>query len=223
MGRGTLSATTRVGGSAALAASGVVAGTGLVLRRPVDGAFVLLMALVGAACCAVLTWAAVRGGRWLRLGWGAVGVAAALQTVALVGALSGWSAPLVWVVLRPAALIAFAVGLIASPGVRRDLREWGLLLLDGWLIGASSFAITWWGLSVTAHLGESVVPDAAPLVFVPFELVAASVCAGLTLRTRAGSRLPASMLLVGSLTAVSADATWAATGWIGAAPCSGSR
>jgi diguanylate cyclase (GGDEF)-like protein/PAS domain S-box-containing protein len=165
----------------------------------------------------VLVWAAVRGGRRLRLGWGAVAAGAALQTVALVGALSNWSAPLVWVVLRPASLVAFAVGLIASPGVRRDLREWGLLLLDGWLIGASSFAITWWALSLTAHLGESAVPDAAPLVFVPFELVAASVCAGLTLRTRAGSRLPASLLLVGSLAAVSADATWAATGWVGAA------
>ena len=217
MGRGTLSATTRVGGSVALGAAGLVVGAGLLLHRPVDPAVVVLLALAGAACCAVLTWAAVRGGPWLRLGWGAVGAAAALQTLALVGALSGWSPQLVWLVLRPAALVGFAVGLIASPGVRRDLREWGLLLLDGWLIGASSFAITWWGLSITAHLRASAVANVAPLVFVPFELVAASVCAGLTLRTKAGSRLPASMLLVGSLAAVSADATWAATGWVGAA------
>ncbi len=217
MGRAALSATARTAGSVTLAAAAVVAGAGLLLRRPVDAPVVVLVALVGAACCAVLTWAAVRGGRWLRLGWGAVGVGAALQTAALVGALSGWSTTLVWVVLRPAALIAFAIGLIASPGVRRDLREWGLLLLDGWLIGASSFAITWWGLSVTTRPVAPAVVDVAPLVFVPFELVAASVCAGLTLRTRAGSRLPASMLLVGSLAAVSADATWAATGWVGAA------
>ncbi len=212
MGRGALSATARVGGSAALAAGAVLTAAGLLLRRPVDATVVALVALLGAACCAVLGWAAIRGGRWLRLGWGAVGVGAALQTAALVGALSGWSPTLVWFVLRPAALIAFAVGLVASPGVWRDLREWALLLLDGWLIGASSFAITWWGLSVTARPGAPAVADVAPLVFLPFELVAASVCAGLALRTHPGSRLPASLLLVGSMAAVSADATWAATG-----------
>jgi diguanylate cyclase (GGDEF)-like protein/PAS domain S-box-containing protein len=212
VGRGALSATAQVGGSAALAAGAVVTVAGLLVRRPVDATVVALVALLGAACCAVLGWAAIRGGRWLRLGWGAVGVGALLQTAALVGALSDWSPTLVWFVLRPAALIAFAVGLIASPGVWRDLREWALLLLDGWLIGASSFAITWWGLSVTARPGAPAVVDVAPLVFLPFELVAASVCAGLTLRTRSGSRLPASLLLVGSLAAVSGDATWAATG-----------
>ena len=217
VGSGTLSATTRAGGSVALGVAGLVVGAGLLVRRPADAAVIVPVALVGAACCAVLAWAAVRGGPWLRLGWGAVGVAVALQTLALVGALSGWSPQLVWLVLRPAALTGFTIGLIASPGVRRDLREWGLLLLDGWLIGASSFAITWWGLSITAHLSTAAVADAAPLVFVPFELVAASVCAGLALRTKAGSRLPASLLLVGSLAAVSADATWAATDWVGAA------
>jgi diguanylate cyclase (GGDEF)-like protein/PAS domain S-box-containing protein len=217
VGRATLSRTARAGGSAALAAVAVLAGAGLVLHRPVDPAVVVLMVLVGAACCAVIAWASVRGGRWLRLGWAAVAAGVALQTVAMAGALSGWNSALVWGVLRPAALAALAVGLIASPGVWRDLREWGLLLLDGWLIGASSFAITWWSLSVTTPASAPAVTEVAPLVFIPFELVAASVCAGLTLRTRAGSRLAASMLLVGSLTAVSADATWAATGWVGAA------
>jgi diguanylate cyclase (GGDEF)-like protein/PAS domain S-box-containing protein len=201
-----------VGGSIALLAALAAAWWAVLTRTPVDGVVLALVVVVGAGSCGVLAWAAVRGGRWLRLGWGAVGAGAAVQTLAVVGVLAGWSDAVVWGLLRPVALVAFAVGLVASPGVRRDLREWGLLLLDGWLIGASSFAITWWGLSVTADPDSSAVIDVLPLVFVPFELVAASVSAGLTLRTRAGSRLPASLLLVGSLSAVSADATWAATG-----------
>ena len=213
--RATLTASARVAASALLVAAALVAAAAVLTRPLGDAAVLALTALVGGAASAVLAWAAVRGGRWLRLGWGAVGTGAALMTAALVGALAGANPDLVWVVLRPAALVAFAVGLVASPGVRRDLREWGLLLLDGWLIGASSFAITWWGLGVTAQ-PDSSVTYVAPLVFVPFELVAASVCAGLALRTTRGSRLPASLLLVGSLAAVSADATWAAIGELAA-------
>ena len=214
VGRRAVSAAAGAGGSAALLAALGAAWVAVLTRDPADAVVLALVVAVGAGSCGVLAWAAVRGGRWLRLGWGAVGVGAAVQTLALVGVLAGWSTAVVWGLLRPVALVAFAVGLVASPGVRRDLREWGLLLLDGWLIGASSFAITWWGLSATADPGASAITDVLPLVFVPFELVAASVSAGLTLRTRAGSRLPASLLLVGSLSAVSADATWAATGWL---------
>jgi diguanylate cyclase (GGDEF)-like protein/PAS domain S-box-containing protein len=195
-----------------LVAGVVVTGALLVVDGPAAVAPRIGLAAVGLLAVVVLAWAAVRGGPWLRLGWGAVALGAATQTLALIGSGSGWSQPVVWGLLRPVALVAFGVGLIASPGVWRGLREWGLLILDGWLLAASSFAITWCVLALTApepagpHVRASV-----PLAFVAFEVVAASVCAGLTLRTAAGSRRAAILLLGGSVMAVSADATWAAT------------
>jgi diguanylate cyclase (GGDEF)-like protein/PAS domain S-box-containing protein len=207
----TVGTTGRVVASAVLGIGAAVTGVLLIAAGPTAGALAALVA-VGLLAAAVLAWAAVRGGRWLRLGWYAVAAGAALQTLALTGALAGWPAPLVWGTLRPLALTAFAVGLVASPGVWRDLREWALLMLDGWLVAASALAITWCALALTADPAGTRVRDHAPLVFVTLEVVAASVCAGLTLRTAAGYRVPAALLLVGSLGAVSADATWAATG-----------
>ena len=118
----------------------------------------------------------------------------------------------IWWLLRPAALVCFAVGLLVSPGVRRNLREWGLLLLDGWLIGASAFAIAWLCLTATAAPGATGVARALPLLYVAFDLVAASICAGLTLRLAVPARLPALLVLLACVTAVAADATWAVTG-----------
>ena len=167
MGRGTLSATARVGSSVGAGVAGLVVGAGLLARRPRMPRIVAR----GARRCRLLRRARV-GGRPRRslaaprLGRGGRGRRPAdprpgRRAVRLE------SSALVWLVLRPAALVGFAVGLIASPGVRRDLREWGLLLLDGWLIGASSFAITWW---VPQRHGPTCAPprvaDAAPLVFV---------------------------------------------------------
>ncbi len=164
---------------------------------------------VGAMSIAVLAAAAHRSTSRLRFAWGAVTVAAGVSTVALVAVVAGRSDAVVWFVLRPVALVAFSVGLLVAPGIRRDLREWGLLLLDGWLIGASAFAIAWLGLSLTAEPGAPAAVSMGPLFFVPFDLVAASICAGLTLRLTVRSRPPAVLLLLACLTAVAADMTWA--------------
>jgi diguanylate cyclase (GGDEF)-like protein/PAS domain S-box-containing protein len=167
---------------------------------------------IGVVCTGVLATAAARSGRRLRLAWGAVAAAAGLMTGALVAAVAGCPDAVVWFVLRPAALVSFAVGLFATPGIQRELREWGLLLLDGWLIGASSFAIAWLGLMLTAEPGFPRAVLLGPLFFLPFDLVAASMCAGLMLRLPVRTRPPALLLLLACVTAVTADTTWAVTG-----------
>jgi diguanylate cyclase (GGDEF)-like protein/PAS domain S-box-containing protein len=185
---------------------------GLVVDRRHGAAAVLWTALVGLACVGVLARASARVTLRLRIAWGAVAAGALLQTAALVGVLVDAPDPLVWWVLRPAALVGFAVGLLVSPGVRRNLREWGLLLLDGWLIGASSFAIAWLGLTATAAPGATGVGRALPLLYVACDLVAASICAGLTLRLPVPARAPALLVVLAAVTAVAADAIWAVTG-----------
>jgi diguanylate cyclase (GGDEF)-like protein/PAS domain S-box-containing protein len=196
---------------APLVAAGVTA-VGFVGDRRHGPAAVLWAVLVGLICAAILARAATRATMRLRIAWGAVAVAAVLQTAAVVGVLVDGPDALVWWVLRPAALVSFAVGLLVSPGVRRNLREWGLLLLDGWLIGASSFAIAWLCLTATAAPGASEVARALPLLYVACDLVAASICAGLTLRLAVPARPPALLVLLACVTAVAADATWAVTG-----------
>jgi len=197
-----------VAGSA-LTAVVVVVALALDDRAPALGA--AFTGLAGASSAVVLGAAAYRAAPPLRLAWGAVAVAAAASTVALVVVVAGWSDALVWALLRPVAVVAFCVGLVMTPGIRRDLREWGLLLLDGWLIGASAFAIAWLCLVRTAD----GLPDAirmGPLVFLPFDLVGASICAGLTLRLTVRARPPALLLLLACVTAVAADTTWAVAG-----------
>jgi diguanylate cyclase (GGDEF)-like protein/PAS domain S-box-containing protein len=164
---------------------------------------------VGVACTTVLAIPRRRPGRRRRLAWAAVAVGATLTTAALVGAAAGWPEPVVWGGLRPAALVAFAVGLFATSRVRRDLREWGLLLLDGWLIGASSFALAWLGLAITARPQSPEAVLVGPGVFVPFDLVAASIWAGLVLRLPVRARAPALLVLLACVTAVAADTAWA--------------
>jgi diguanylate cyclase (GGDEF)-like protein/PAS domain S-box-containing protein len=196
---------------APLVAAAVTA-VGFVVDRQHGPVAVLWTVLVGLACVAILARAAARVTVRLRVAWGAVAVGAVLQTAAVVGVLVDAHDALVWWVLRPTALVAFAVGLLASPGVRRSLREWGLLLLDGWLIGASSFAIAWLCLTLTAAPEATGVARALPLLYVACDLVAASICAGLTLRLAVPARGPALLVLLASVTAVAADATWAVTG-----------
>ena len=164
---------------------------------------------VGVACTSVLAIRPSRRGRRSRLAWAAVAGGAALTTAALVGAAAGWPPPVVWFGLRTAALIAFAVGLFATSRVRRDLRGWGLLLLDGWLIGASSFALAWLGLTITAQPQSPEAVLVGPGVFVPVDLVIASIWAGLVLRLPVRARVPALVVLLACVTAVAADTAWA--------------
>jgi diguanylate cyclase (GGDEF)-like protein/PAS domain S-box-containing protein len=208
-----IGAARRANGLLAGAAAGAVAVTGSIGIGS-SSALVLLAwtAWIGVVCTAVLASAACRCGPPLRFAWAAVAAAAALTTLALVGALAGWPDAVVWLVLRPAALVGFALGLLLTPGVRRNLREWGLLLLDGWLIGASSFAIAWLGLMLTAEPDTPHAVLAGPLVFVPFDLVAASIGAGLALRVTVRARPAALLVLLAWVTAVAADTTWAVGG-----------
>ncbi len=196
---------------AVLLAGGVA--TAVLAARPGPVLSSAVVLGVSGAAVAVLVAAAVRGDRPVRLGWVLTAATVALWSAFLWGALHGWDRELVWFGLRGAAAITACLALVAAPGVRRTWREWRLLLLDGWMIGASSLLVSWVSLGLT---GSSLRPDgpmAGVAVFVlPLDLAVASVSAGLAVRTSASARPQAVLILLATCVAASADATWATTG-----------
>jgi len=167
--------------------------------------------IVGVPSTFMLFIAAVRGRGRLSLSWGAFCVAGGSWTAALFGAMVGWNETVIWVGLRGTAFVAVGFGLLAAPGVRRTPHDWGLLLLDGWLVGASALLIGWVALRTTGSplAWDGHRPNA--LYWVPFDLVIASVIAGLAARTSGSARAPVVLLVVASLLAVTSDTTWALT------------
>ena len=180
--------------------------------QPADRAVGFVVA-VATLCVIALLVAEVRGRGRARSCWWLGAVAVALWAAALVGSMLDWSPGLVWGVLRGGGYLAVAVGLVLSPGVRRTAREWGVLLLDGWMIGASSFAVAWVGLGLSGSvLRLSGTELKYPLMALPLDLAVASVCAGLALRTSASARPQSVLLLLATCVAAGGDATWALTG-----------
>ncbi len=88
----TVGTTGRVVASAALGAGALATGVLLIAVGPGTAGARAGLVTVGLLASAVLAWAAVRGGRWLRLGWYAVAGGAALQTLALLGGRPGRTA-----------------------------------------------------------------------------------------------------------------------------------
>ncbi|NLT56818.1 MAG: EAL domain-containing protein [Actinomycetales bacterium] len=169
---------------------------------------------VGVGSAAVLAVAARGGSGRLRASWTGICCAALLWTASLTGAVLGGDDATVWGWLRGGAFVAMAVGLLTASGTRRPAGEWGLLLLDGWLVGASVFLIGWVSLSLTGSQITSDGAASAPpvLYWVPLDLVLASVAAGLAARSDRQARAPASFLVLALLLAVTGDTTWALTG-----------
>ena len=168
---------------------------------------------VGAGSVAALTLAAARSRGRLRLSWLGIAVTAAAWTLAVLGELLGWNSWLDWVGLRALAGVAGAAGLLAAPGVRRTAREWGLVVLDGWLVGGSVLVIGWVALAHTGSpLTAAAVADRPMLRWVPVDLLFASVTAGLAMRTDRATRVPVLLMVLVSLLAVTGDTSWALTG-----------
>ncbi len=174
-----------------------------------------LVLTVGTGAVALCLVAAVRCRGRLRFSWSALGATAALWCAALYGSTVGWNPVTIWAVLRPLGFAAVVAGLLVSPGVRRDTREWGLLLLDGWLVGISAFLVGWVALRLTtpALTTPALTDRSAPgaLYWVPLDLVVASVTTGLAIRTHGGARTPAVLLVLTALLTVTSDSTWALT------------
>jgi diguanylate cyclase (GGDEF)-like protein/PAS domain S-box-containing protein len=168
---------------------------------------VALLVAVGGTATLRLTRVAVRCAGHLRLSWVGLAVAGVTWTASRVGDALGWEASLVWGHLRGVAFLAVGFSLLVSPGVQRTLREWGLLLLDGWLIGISIFLVGWVALRLTGS--EMMAGDRfpGPLLWVPLDLVVASVVAGLAVRADRSRRVPVGMLVLASLLAVTGEST----------------
>jgi hypothetical protein len=168
---------------------------------------------VGLACLLLLLVAAVRSRGRVRLSWAAVAVAEALWSCSLLGADLGWPNWLVWAVLRPVAFLIVTYGLIKAPGVRRGWWDWGLVLMDGWLIGASSLEIAWVVLTRGGITWVAVLARRPPsLVWAGFDLLACTAIAGLAVRSREHSRGTVALVGVSAMFAIVADSSWAATG-----------
>jgi diguanylate cyclase (GGDEF)-like protein/PAS domain S-box-containing protein len=168
-----------------------------------------LCVAVGTVATAMLVGGALRSQGRVRASWAALAVACGCWSLALVGDLLAWPAPLVWGWLRSAACLAVALAVLIAPGVRRSARDWGLLLLDGWLVGVSAFLIGWVALRLTTStLSAGYVP--AALYWVPLDLVIASTLTGLAIRA-GGPRAPLTAIVLGALLTVTSDTTWALT------------
>jgi diguanylate cyclase (GGDEF)-like protein/PAS domain S-box-containing protein len=168
-----------------------------------------LTVVVGTASVLLLLLAATRCHGRLRASWVAMALACALWSLALLGAVCGWPALVVWGLLRGLAFAAVALALLLSPGACRTAREWGLLLLDGWLVGVSAFLIGYGSLQLTTSdlSGRSVSPT---LYWVPLDLVIASAMCGPAVRAKQ-FRSPLALLVLGALLTVTSDTTWAFT------------
>jgi diguanylate cyclase (GGDEF)-like protein/PAS domain S-box-containing protein len=164
---------------------------------------------VGAISTLLLAVASARCQGRLRLSWAAMTLACALWSAALFGAVRAWPAVVVWGVLRGSAFAAVGLAILLSPRARRTAREWGLLLLDGWLVGISAFLIGYVALRLTTStLAGKPLPPA--LYWVPFDLVIASTVTGLAVRVK-GSRANTPLLVLATLLTVTSDTTWALT------------
>jgi diguanylate cyclase (GGDEF)-like protein/PAS domain S-box-containing protein len=196
-----------------------LAGVGLFRPALIDPGFdtgfqLSCIVVVGAGAIAVLLRAALPGaGTRVYPSWLSAATAALLWTASIAGAVLGWNSVLVWGYLRAGVLAALAIGLLLSPGVRRTPREWGLLVLDGWLVGASVLVLGWLILSLTGSPLSAPPTGVAPaLYWVPFDLLQASVVAGLAMRAERTARAPVLLLALAGLLTVIADITWALTG-----------
>src|SRR5664280_489971 len=179
-------------------------------------AFRSAVAVIGLSASVSLAAATVRSTGRLRLSWAAISLCALLWTVAILGAVLRWHPWVVWRGLRGGTAIAGGISMLLAPGARRTARTWGLILLDGWLVGGSVLLIGWVAL---AHTGSSIsaadMTQRPMLYWVPVDLLFASIVAGLAMRTDRSHRVSVLLMVLVALLAVTGDTSWALSGEFG--------
>ena len=174
------------------------------------GALLAAVAVSGAVTTGALGFAALRTSGRLRASWSAIAATAVLWTASVFVAFRGGQDVLAWGVLRPASCVAGVFALLAAPGVRRTAREWGVVLLDGWLVSGSVFLVGWLALVHTGSGGSQALPlGRAALLWIPIDLLFVSVVSGLAMRSDPTTRVPVLMMVLVSLLSVTGDCTWA--------------
>jgi diguanylate cyclase (GGDEF)-like protein/PAS domain S-box-containing protein len=186
---------------------------GLIDPGPGPGAFRVAVLVLGLSVTTSLGVAALRSAGRLRLSWAALSLCGLLWTLATFGALAPWNPWLVWAGLRAGTCLTGVVSMTLVPNTRRTARAWGLILLDGWLVGGSVLVIGWVALAHTGSpLTSAAITDRPMLYWVPVDLLFASVVAGLAMRTDRRQRVPVLLMVLVSLLGVTGDTTWALTG-----------
>ena len=132
-------------------------------------------------------------------------------TVGVLGALSGWGEALTWTWTRSFVCVLGVSALLLAPGERRSAHEWALIVFDGWLVGASVFVLGWVALEHTGSL-LTAASHRPSLVWVPVDLLFASVVAGLAMRTDRSTRTPVLLMVLVALLIITGDTTWALSG-----------
>ncbi|HEX2808780.1 MAG TPA: PAS domain S-box protein, partial [Kineosporiaceae bacterium] len=189
---------------------------GLIDPGPGPAVFRAAALVIGLSVTFSLGVAALRSAGRLRLSWAALSLCGLLWTLAILGALTNWNAWLVWAGLRGGTCLTGAISVMLVPTTRRTAREWGLILLDGWLVGGSVLLIGWVALAHTGSpLTGAAITERPMLYWVPVDLLFASVVAGLAMRTTRDQRVPVLLMVLVSLLGVTGDTTWALTGNVG--------
>jgi diguanylate cyclase (GGDEF)-like protein len=102
------------------------------------------LAIITMCAATALMYAAATSERTQRVTWAALSVALALSAgVQLANGLAASSSTSLTPSLHLLGLVACLLGLVAQPGVKRSLRGWMSLGIDGWLVGGSLFGILW--------------------------------------------------------------------------------
>jgi diguanylate cyclase (GGDEF)-like protein/PAS domain S-box-containing protein len=177
---------------------------------------VLVFALVtvGTGTASLLLRNTLRTSSVSRLFWGGAALSTVLSVLVTTGYLVSWPSWLVWGVLRGAVLVTFvATGTVISRSLQLSARDWWVRLLDGWLVAASVFVITWGGVSVTGSPPTGTLPSGCPaLYWIGADVLLSSAVAGLVMRTRREVRGPLLLNVFASLLWVVIDTVWALTG-----------
>jgi len=182
----------------------------LVETGPGTDAYRWAIAVTGVVGTGTLVIAALRTRGRLRASWAAIAGTAALWSLSVWTAFAGGHQALAWGVLRPASGLVGALALFTAPGVRRTTREWGLVVLDGWLVSGSVFLVGWLALEHTGSRGAGAATAYPPvLLWIPVDLLFVSVVSGLAMRCDRTTRVPVLMMVLVSLLSVTGDCTWA--------------
>jgi diguanylate cyclase (GGDEF)-like protein/PAS domain S-box-containing protein len=177
------------------------------------------VAAVGAGTVALTARSVLRTTGRARVIWSMNATMATAGMFMVLGHLTTWPARselsdwVIWGALRIPIVAAFGVVAVVLHRIWRPTRrEWSLLLLDGWLVAASTFMICWVALSVTERGGILSASTHPALLWVPADLAVATVIVGLAMRGCDNGRGPAFLMLLVALLSVVVDVTWALTG-----------
>jgi hypothetical protein len=162
----------------------------------------------------MLLFAATRAPGASRVFWASTGLATTLATLVSIGYLLSWPGWLIWGVLRLVMLASVVIVITAvSHTLRRSPWEWAMLLLEGWLVAASVFLISWAGVSVSGSpFAQAPSRGHLALYWIPVDLFLAGATAGAAMRSRRQTHGTVLLCFLAALLELVIDIVWVLTG-----------